>query len=87
MFMRTQKSRQDLVAALTEKQTPGCWNHIQSSAGLYCLLGVTKPQFHYLEKKHDVYLGRYGRLNVTALNENNLAKVVDAIDDTFRNCV
>ncbi|CAD5234408.1 unnamed protein product [Bursaphelenchus xylophilus] len=85
MFMRTQKSRNDFYKALMDNKTPGTWDHIIQSSGLFCLLGLSEPQRNYLFRKHNVFIAPSGRINVCALTNDNIVEVVRAVDDSVRN--
>ncbi|CAD5229388.1 unnamed protein product [Bursaphelenchus okinawaensis] len=85
MFMRTQKSRNDFYKALMDHKTPGHWDHIIQSTGLYCLLGLSEPQRNYILRKHNIFISPSGRINVCAITNDNLGQIVHAVDDSVRN--
>ena len=47
--------------------------------------GLTPAQCERLIEKHHIYLLKSGRISLAGLNKNNIAYVVDAIDDVVKN--
>ncbi|KAI6191886.1 Aspartate aminotransferase [Aphelenchoides bicaudatus] len=84
IYKRTMAMRKALRQQLEEKQTPGTWNHLTDSHGLFVLLGLNDEQLHYLTKKYNIYTGTSGRINVSMLNEKNIERIASAIDDAAR---
>ena len=67
-------------------KTPGNWDHIVSQSGMFSFTGLTPEMVSRLEKNHGVYLVSSGRASVAGLNEHNVDRVADAIDEVVRFC-
>lgn len=52
---------------------------------MFSFTGLTPEQVERLEKKHGVYLVSSGRASVAGLNDGNVDKVANAIDEVVRN--
>jgi len=85
MSSRIIKMRNALRAKLEKLGTPGTWNHITDQTGMFSFTGLTPEQVERLEKKHGVYLVSSGRASVAGLNDGNVDKVANAIDEVVRN--
>lgn len=85
MSSRIIKMRQTLRKKLESLGTPGTWNHITDQTGMFSFTGLTPSQVERLEKKHGVYLVSSGRASVAGLNDGNVNKVANAIDEVVRN--
>jgi len=84
MSTRMTNMRQLLYQKLTLLSTPGNWDHILKSVGLFCFTGLSERQCNHLIKNH-IYLLRDGRINVSALTVANMDLVVNAIYDVIVN--
>ncbi|XP_055025015.2 putative aspartate aminotransferase, cytoplasmic 2 [Misgurnus anguillicaudatus] len=71
--------RERLRERLRLLATPGCWDNIIKSGGLYCCLGLTAQQVEFLSQRKHVYLLPKGCLNVSAINSRNLDYVAESI--------
>lgn len=85
MSSRIIKMRNTLRSKLEKLGTPGTWNHITDQTGMFSFTGLTPEQVERLEKKHGVYLVSSGRASVAGLNDGNVDKVANAIDEVVRN--
>ncbi|ODV80264.1 aspartate aminotransferase [Suhomyces tanzawaensis NRRL Y-17324] len=87
MSSRIIKMRHSLRDLLTnELKTPGNWDHIVNQTGMFSFTGLTPEMVARLEEKHGVYLVSSGRASVAGLNEGNINKVAQAIDEVVRSC-
>lgn len=77
--------RQLLYQKLTLLSTPGNWEHILTSVGLFCFTGLTERQCNHLIREYHIYLLRDGRINVSALTVANVDYVASAIYDVVLN--
>ncbi|XP_062854699.1 putative aspartate aminotransferase, cytoplasmic 2 [Trichomycterus rosablanca] len=59
--------------------SPGPWDHLIKSGGLYCCIGLTVEQVNFLLKRMHIYLLPEGCLNVSAINSDNLDYVAESI--------
>jgi len=87
MSSRINEMRSKLRNRLTnDLKTPGNWDHIVSQSGMFSFTGLTPEMVSRLEKNHGVYLVSSGRASVAGLNEHNVDRVADAIDEVVRFC-
>lgn len=84
MSSRIQKMRNALRSKLEQLGTPGTWDHITSQTGMFSFTGLSKDMVARLEKTHGVYLVSSGRASVAGLNEHNVDRVAEAIDEVVR---
>lgn len=84
MSTRIHKMRAALRDNLRELGTPGNWDHIVSQCGMFSFTGLTKEQVARLEKQHGVYMVASGRASIAGLNEGNVKRVAEAIDEVVR---
>jgi aspartate aminotransferase len=66
---------------LESKQTPNSWEHLTHASGLYAITGLNEKQLDYLSKQHGIYTGPHGRINISAVNEENVERLASAIYD------
>lgn len=85
MSTRMNNMRQLLYQKLNILSTPGNWDHILRSVGLFCFTGLNEQQCNYLIKEYHIYLLRDGRINVSALTTGNVDYVANAIYDVVTN--
>lgn len=81
MSNRMNSMRQLLYQKLNILSTPGNWDHIMRSVGLFCFTGLNERQCNHLIKEYHIYLLRDGRINVSALTNGNMDYVANAIYD------
>lgn len=81
MSSRMNNMRQLLYQKLNILSTPGNWDHILRSVGLFCFTGLNERQCNYLIKEYHIYLLRDGRINISALTTSNIDYVSNAIYD------
>ncbi|CUM56068.1 uncharacterized protein AC631_01453 [Debaryomyces fabryi] len=85
MSSRINKMRNKLRDLLTNQyNTPGNWDHIVSQSGMFSFTGLTADMVSRLEKNHGIYLVSSGRASVAGLNDGNIDKVAQAIDEVVR---
>ncbi len=77
--------RQLLYQKLTLLSTPGNWDHILTSVGLFCFTGLNERQCNHLIREYHIFLLRDGRINVSALTVANIDYVANAIYDVVLN--
>lgn len=85
MSNRMNNMRQLLYQKLNILSTPGNWDHILRSVGLFSFTGLNERQCNYLIKEYHVFLLRDGRINVSALTVGNIDYVANAIYDVVTN--
>jgi len=86
MAGRIKQVRETLYSKLRSKGVPGNWNHVVDQIGMFCFTGLTANQVQYLRKRH-LYLMGNGRINISALNMDNIDYFVDCVYDSFQECV
>lgn len=84
MYLKCEKVRINLRQALEKLGTPGRWAHITQQRGMFANIGLTKEQIVYLMNTHHVYIRICGRINLSAVNANNLDLLAKAICDTIK---
>lgn len=78
MRLRIIDMRKQLVAALKVKMPERDFSYILRQSGMFSYTGFSAAQVDRLRNEHAVYLISSGRVCMAGLNEQNLAKVVDA---------
>ncbi|KAH7171685.1 pyridoxal phosphate-dependent transferase [Fusarium sp. MPI-SDFR-AT-0072] len=68
----------------TFRRTPGYWDHILRENGLFSYLSLNPQQCQKLIDQHHIYLPPNGRINISGLNQRNIEKVADALDEVIR---
>ncbi|KAF3052159.1 hypothetical protein E8E11_002807 [Didymella keratinophila] len=77
--------RRTLYDSLTKKQkTPGNWDAILTSTGLFCFLPLPPQQCETLGSKHHIYMLLSGRINVSGMNQSNIERIAKAIDEVVK---
>ncbi|EEQ37363.1 Aspartate aminotransferase, cytoplasmic [Clavispora lusitaniae] len=84
MSSRIIKMRNVLRSKLESLGTPGTWEHITNQTGMFSFTGLSPDMVARLEKTHGVYLVSSGRASMAGLNEGNVDKVANAIDEVIR---
>ena len=84
MSSRIIKMRSALLAALTQLNTPGNWNHITQQIGMFSYTGLNEEQVKILVEKYHIYLLKSGRISMCGLNENNVQYVAEAINEVVK---
>jgi aspartate aminotransferase len=87
MSSRMNSMRKLLYQKLNILSTPGNWDHILKSVGLFSFTGLNVQQCNYLIKEYHIYLLRDGRINVSALTSGNIDYVANAIFDVVTNVI
>jgi len=85
MSNRMNNMRKLLYQKLNILSTPGNWDHILKSVGLFSFTGLNERQCNYLIENYHIYLLRDGRINISALTEHNMDYVANAIFDVVTN--
>lgn len=81
MRERVLSMRSDLVSGLAQY---GDFSFICRQQGMFSYLGLNLNQVHELRSKFGIYLLDNGRINMAALNEDNLNGVIAAIAEVLR---
>lgn len=81
---RLHRVRQQVATKLKELGTPGSWDHVQHSSGLFWLSGLSELQMSKLMDEHNVYGTLNGRISVAGLNDGNVDKFCRAVDQVVR---
>lgn len=85
MASRTNTMRQLLYQKLNILGTPGNWDHIIKTVGLFSFTGLNEQQCKRLINDYHVYLLKDGRINLSAITTNNIDYVANAIYDVVAN--
>lgn len=64
---------------LKEKMPHRTFKYLDEGHGFFCLLGLTPTQSDRLRDEFGIYLAPKARVNLTALNQNNIDYIVDSI--------
>ncbi|KAF4333022.1 aspartate aminotransferase cytoplasmic [Fusarium beomiforme] len=82
---RLKALRQQLHYRLTKAlKTPGEWDHILRENGLFSYLNLNPRQCQRLIEEYHIYLPSSGRINISGLNQSNIDRVADCIDELIR---
>ncbi|KAJ9255925.1 hypothetical protein DTO195F2_6129 [Paecilomyces variotii] len=65
-------------------KTPGSWEALLTTTGLFCYLPLAKEEIIKLRERFHIYLPDNGRVNVAGLNPTNLGSVASAINEVVR---
>ncbi|KAM9893697.1 hypothetical protein OXX79_009179 [Metschnikowia pulcherrima] len=76
--------RQKVLDTFTQLKTPGSWDHVVNSHGLFWFTGLTPDQTQKLQDEHHIYGTLNGRVNVAGLNDSNIATYCAAVDAVVR---
>ncbi|RAH64386.1 PLP-dependent transferase [Aspergillus aculeatinus CBS 121060] len=79
MSSRISGMRKQLCDELTALDTPGDWRKIIQQKGMFCVLGLTPEQVHYLKEKYHIYMAESSRVSIAGLNEGNVRYVAECI--------
>lgn len=79
MRRRIQNMRLMFCDALCEKDAGKDYRYMNDKKGMFCFTGLEKYQVNRLMEEYGIYMMQTGRINITGLNEQNIADVVDAI--------
>jgi len=83
MAGRIKQMRESLFAKIRAKGIPGTWNHVIDQIGMFCFTGLSSDQVAFLKKRH-LYLMGNGRINICALNEDNIDYFVECVAESFQ---
>ncbi|MBY4677908.1 amino acid aminotransferase [Marinobacterium arenosum] len=75
---KVHQTRQALLQALQQRH-PDRFDYIAAQKGLFSYLSLNDAQLEQLRNRHAIYIGSGGRINISGLNEGNLARVADAL--------
>ncbi|KAL1863191.1 hypothetical protein Plec18170_000021 [Paecilomyces lecythidis] len=85
MRNRLVDNRKKLYRSLADVyKTPGSWEALLTTTGLFCYLPLVKEQIVKLREMFHIYLPDNGRINVAGLNPTNLGSVASAINEVVR---
>lgn len=76
---RLQKNRRQLYEALQRDLPSERWERILQQKGLYCFVDVDRSDVQKLEERYSVYILANGRINLSGLNETNIAHAARAL--------
>ncbi|KAF0986158.1 hypothetical protein HZS_1089, partial [Henneguya salminicola] len=82
MSDRILKMRTSLHAKLTILNTPGDWSFIKMQKGLFCFSELSKQIIELLEQQFHIYMLGSGRINISALTEQNIDAISKAIHES-----
>jgi aromatic-amino-acid transaminase len=74
-----QQNRETLVMELRNRTGSDRFGFLSNHRGMFSLLGASKEQVTELRVKHGVYAVSDSRINIAALNEENIPYLADAI--------
>jgi aspartate/tyrosine/aromatic aminotransferase len=85
VFNRLQKLRGSLVTEF-EKQgfDPNYITFLKDQKGIYAFLDLSNSQCSFLQDQYGIFFGKYGRLNLTGLKEDQKEYFVTAIKSLLR---
>ena len=76
---RIQNIRSVFSEKLSEKIPSKSFDYIKNGRGFFSLLGLSKEQVDKLREEHAIYMAHSSRINLAAINQNNIDIIVDAI--------
>lgn len=76
---RLKKMRVQFSEALANKIPDRDWSFMRRTQGLFCYTGLKQREVERLIAEFGIYMPIDGRLNIAALNDSNLDRLVDAI--------
>ncbi|MCC7007001.1 MAG: aspartate/tyrosine/aromatic aminotransferase [Ottowia sp.] len=79
MRKRIQYMRQQLVDQLAARGVAKNFDFVKQQRGMFSYSGLTEEQVNALRNQYAIYAVSTGRICVAALNQHNIAHVVDAI--------
>ena len=80
METRITAMRYLLVKQLTDLSTDkSFWRFIDRQRGMYCFTGLNEEQVSRLRKEFGIYAATNGRINIAAINENNVKAIAEAM--------
>ncbi|GEQ66699.1 hypothetical protein JCM33374_g362 [Metschnikowia sp. JCM 33374] len=82
--VRLKGVRQKVLDKFTELGTPGSWDHVVNSNGLFWYTGLSPAQTQKLREEHHIYGTLNGRVNVAGLNDSNIDAYCAAVDAVVR---
>lgn len=82
--LETMKTRVDQMRQLLFDHLSSCSNQmaidsLKDQVGMFVLLPIKEPQVVHLMRDYGIYMMKSGRINLTGLNRENIARVVKAI--------
>jgi len=86
MAERILEVRNALRKGLEAKGTPGTWNHVTDQIGMFSYTGLTVPQCERLMSEHHIYLLKSGRISLAGLNQNNIERMINCVDEVVKAC-
>lgn len=85
MAARILKARKLLNRKLKEIEAPGDWSHILSQTGMFTFTGLSQKQVLVLKEKFHLFMLPSGRINMCAVTEANVDRVVQSFKDVLIN--
>lgn len=85
MSGRIKAMRAQLFKALTDKQTPGNWEHITRQIGMFSFTGLSSEQVDMIREKYHIYMLQSGRVNMCGLTEPTVEHLATAMHDAVTN--
>ena len=81
---RITKMREELFLQLKRKGLENSFSHLNQAYGMFSFMGLTPSQVNHLQVAKGIYMTGSGRINLTSLNEKNIDRVVQAIEEVKR---
>jgi aspartate aminotransferase len=85
MANRIISMRDALKEELISLGTPGNWDHITSSIGMFSFTGLNEKQVAQLQKQFHIYMIKNGRISMAGLNTKNIKQFAKAVDHVVKN--
>ncbi|CAG2169775.1 unnamed protein product [Oppiella nova] len=86
MQMRISDMRSQLVRELNRLSNGKySWDFILQQKGMYCFTGFTEQQSIQLRQEFAVYIATDGRINIAAINDQNIKQIANAIHSVKTN--
>ncbi|MDZ7628013.1 MAG: aromatic amino acid transaminase [Parvularculaceae bacterium] len=84
MRLAVKRSRTMLVEAGRNHQLGGSLDHLLTQNGMFSLLPINETQVTVLREKHALHFVNSGRINLCAVNEDNAARIAEALSAVMR---
>lgn len=63
---------------------PGSWKHLTTQRGIFSILGLSPEQCRFLTQEKHIYIYESGRMNMAAVNMNNVEYVCKSMDEAYK---
>ena len=76
---RMHDTREQFILELKKSGLKQDFSYMRHTKGMFCFTGLTSQQVNRLMEEFAIFMPQSGRINVTGLNDRNMAYVIDSI--------